>query len=230
MLADFQTLAAALTRDDAGKISADDADGAISLAVTRYSKDRPRAKVEDVAAPGGKLLPLPASWEAGFSALSGLEYPVGDVPPSMIGSQAWAMYNAPGGMSIMVFDSIPVGAAVRASYGVAHQVSGVTDTVPPGDREAVCCLAAASLCDQLASLYSGDTDSTIGADSVNHQSKAAEFAARAKALRKRYHDELGIDDRKNVAAGVVVDLDLSSSLGGDRLGHGIGYRGSRRGR
>lgn len=226
MLADFQALAAALTRDDAGKLSADDVDGAITLAVTRYSKDRPRLKVEDITAAGGKLLGLPAAWENGFSKLNSLEYPIGDVPPSLI--SGWMMYNAPSGLSIMVGDSLTANAAVRASYGVMHQVSSSTDTVPLGDREAVCCLAAASLCDQLASLYSGDTDSTIQADSVNHQSKAAEYAARAKALRKRYHDELGIGEKKSVAAGAVVNLDLPNSLGGDRLGHGTGYRGSRR--
>jgi hypothetical protein len=113
---------------------------------------------------------------------------------------------------------------VRAVFTITHEVSEVDDTVPLGDREAVCCLAAASLCDQLAGLYSGDSDSTIQADSVNHQSKAGEFASRARALRKRYLDELGIDAKKNVAAGVVVDLNLSNSQGGPRLTHRRGYR------
>jgi hypothetical protein len=128
----------------------------------------------------------------------------------------------------MVSYPIVANATVRSSYSIAHQVSGSADTIPLGDREVVCCLAAASLCDQLASLYSGDSDSTIQADSVNHQSKAAEFAARARALRKRYFDELGIDTKKNVAAGEVVNLDLPSSLGTERLTHGVSFRRGRR--
>lgn len=229
-LSDFQTLVADLVRDDAGKISIAQRDLAISVAVARYSKDRPRDKVQDITAAGGNLLALPAAWETDFSDLDSLEYPVGKFPASYITPQAWSLYNAPAGLSIMVSYSLPVNATVRATFSIAHQVNAGADTVPLGDREAVCCLAAASLCDQLASLYSGDTDSTIQADSVNHQSKAGEFSSRARALRKRYFDELGIDPKKNVAAGVVVDLDLASSLGGDRLTHGVGFRSNRRSR
>jgi len=118
-----------------------------------------------------------------------------------------------------VLNSFSVGAVVRATYTIAHDVSVSADTIPMGDREPVCCLAAASLCDQLAGFYSGDSDSTIQADSVNHQSKAGEFASRARGLRKRYLDELGIDAKKNVAAGVIVDLNLNDSQGYPRLVH-----------
>jgi hypothetical protein len=218
-LTDFQTLVSDLVRDDAGKISNAQRDIAITGAVIRYSKDRPRPRIEDVAASGGNLLGLPTGWENDFSVLQGLEYPIGKVPPSMINSQAYSLYSAPAGLSIMVGYSIPVSAAVRVTYTIAHQVDIAVDTVPAGDREAVCCLAAANLCDQLASLYSGDSDSTILADNVNHQSKASEFAKRAKDLRKRYFDELGIDTKKNMAAGAVVQLTNTDSQGRPRLTH-----------
>lgn len=227
-LSDFQSLVDDLLRDDASRISATQRDTAIATAVARYSKDRPRAKVQDVVSPGGNLLPLPAAWESAFSDLDILEYPVGNVPPIYISPQAWSLYATPTELKIMVSFGLPVSASVRATYSIAHQVDGSADTVPIGDREPVSCLAAASLCDQLAGLYSGDSDSTISADSVNHQSKAGEYASRARSLRKRYFDELGIDTKKNVPAGVVVDLDLGSSLGADRLTHGVGYRGSQR--
>lgn len=221
---DFQTLVTGLVRDDAGKITVAQRDLAIATAVARYSKDRPRAKVEDITAPGGNLLPLPAAWQTNFSGLDSLEYPVGKFPASYISQQAWSLYARPTGPSIMVSYAIAAGSTVRATYSIAHQVDAGADTVPLGDREAVSCLAAASLCDQLASLYSGDTDSTIQADSVNHQSKAGEFSARARALRKRYFDELGIDTKKTVAGGVVVNLDLANSQGGDRLTHSRRFR------
>jgi len=203
-LTDYQTLVTDLVRDDAEKISIEQRDHAIVSAVLRYSKDRPLPKVEDITSTGGNLLDLPAAWQPDYSALDSLEYPVGNFPTSFISPQCWSLYATPTGLSIMVSYALPVGAPVRATFSVEHQVNGTTDTIPSGDREPVCCLAAANLCDQLASLYSGDSDSTISADSVNHQSKAAEFAARARALRKRYFDELGIEPKKNVAAGVVV--------------------------
>jgi hypothetical protein len=228
-LSDFQTLVSDLVRDDAGKISETQRDNAIAAAVARYSKDRPRPKVQDVtSAEGGNYLDLPEAWESDFSELQNLEYPIGEFPPSFVSSQAWSLYAAPEGLSIMVGYSFPQDAVIRVSFSIAHQVDSTEDTIPLGDREPVCCLAAANLCDQLAGLYSGDGDSTIQADSVDHRSKASEFSSRARALRKRYFDELGIDTNKTVAAGVVVDLDLQSSLGGERLTHGKTYRGTRR--
>lgn len=224
MLIDYQTLVDKLVRDDAGKLTPTDRDQAIGVAVARYGKDRPRVKVDDVAAAGGNTLPLPASWEAGFSTLASLEYPLGEVPPAYLETGCWGMYNAPAGPQVMVRDSIAAGVLVRATYTIAHVVTTVVDTIPATDREPVASYAAAVLLDQLASLYSGDSDSTIQADSVNHQSKAGEFASRARTLRKRYYDDLGIDTKRNGAVGVVVNLDLANSLGRDRLTHPRRFR------
>lgn len=224
MLADYETLVAAAVRDDAANLDIAEIRSAITQAVARYSKDRPRLKVQDVVSPGGNLLPLPAAWEADFSQLNSLEYPVGDVPPSMIGAGGWAMYAAPSGLNIQVMEAVSAAATVRATYTIAHVLSGVADTIPVGDRESVSSYAAAMLCDQLASLYSNDQDSTIKADSVQHTSKAGEYARRAKVLRQRYFDDLGIDTKRNVAAGAVVNLDMASSVGRDRLTHPRRYR------
>lgn len=223
-LSDFQSIVDDLLRDDAGRISPTQRDTAIATAVARYSKDRPRQKVEDIVAPGGNLLPLPSAWETDFSQIQSLEYPIGNVPPAIISAQDYELYTSPSVVLIMVRDGLGINENIRVAFTITHVVSDVADTVPLGDREALCCLAAASLCDQLAGFYSGDSDSTIQANSVNHQSKAGEFASRARALRKRYLDELGIDAKKNVAAGVVVDLNLSNSQGGSRLTHRRGYR------
>ena len=209
----YQSTVNALVRDDANRISIEQRDVAIEQAIIRYSKDRPAKKVEDVVAPGGNTLPLPSQWQLDFSQLKSVEYPLGRVPPNLISPQDFTLYDTPNGTVIMLRDALPLNEQVRLSYSVMHVVDVTDDTVPTGDQEAVCCLAAASLCDQLASFYSNDTDSTIKADSVNHQTKAAEFAARAKSLRKRYLDELGIDAKKNVAAGVIVGLESSNSLG-----------------
>lgn len=218
-LIDLQTLTDNLVRDDAGKIATPERDSAIALAVSRYSKDRPATKVEAITAAGGKWLDLPASWEAGFSALQALEYPVGEAPPNVLGADEWSLYQGLSGLQILLVNSVPAAVTVHATFSIQHVVDVSTDTIPGVDQEAVASYAASLLCDQLASLYSGDTDSTIQADSVEHQSKARDFAIRAKTLRKRYYDELGIDAKRNVAAGVVVDLDGKDSQGNDRLQH-----------
>ncbi|HVL37309.1 MAG TPA: hypothetical protein VM489_16690 [Burkholderiales bacterium] len=225
MLADYQTIVSELVRDDGGKISPAERDRAIAAAVMRYSKDRPRTKVEDVTPESSQLLPLPASWEAGFSDVVALEHPKGRVPPVHLKPERVALYSDPAGTKIMLLDHVAVATdSVRASFTVAHQVDAQIDTVPAADREAVACWAAASLCDQLAAFYSSGTDSTIQADAVDGRSKAQEYSARAKTLRVRYHNELGIDFKKAAPAGAVVNLDFPDSRGQDRLTHPARYR------
>jgi hypothetical protein len=102
---------------------------------------------------------------------------------------------------------------LRVSYTVRHQLDGSADTVPDQDREAVACWAAALLLDQLAAKFSGDRLSTIPADSVDHQSKGRDYAARAAALRKRYTAALGVNPDRLAPAGVVVATRPKNSLG-----------------
>lgn len=219
-LADFQPLVESLVRDDNGKISATDRDNAIARAVERYSRDKPRDKVEDIDGLGTQLLAVPAGWVDNFSTLKLLEYPLGNVPPTLIGQDDISIYRTPSGVQIQLRVSVAAGTDnVRATYTVKHQLDGANDTIPADHREPVACLAASSLCEQLAALYSGQTDTTIQADTVDYKNKSAMFAARARALRKRYTDELGIGEARNVAAGVVVALADRDSRGQARLTH-----------
>ncbi len=221
MLSDYQALVDDLVRDDTTKIATTDRDLAIGLASQAYSKDRPRTKVEDLVAAGGNELALPAAWEADFSELRSLEHPIGNVPPTKIQTESYRLYQKPASTVIQLDSAIGAGQSVRATYTIRHQLDGGGDTIPVGDREAVASYAAAMLLDQLAAFFAGASDSTIGADAVDHRSRSAEFAARARALRKSYYDRLGLDPKRAVAAGAVVELNIKDSLGGPRLTHGL---------
>lgn len=224
-LADFQTLTTALHRDDTGKITTGDRDIAIASAVQRYSRDRPRLKSQDVIAAAANLIALPAAWETDFSAVRAIEYPIGSVPPDFLAQDRYALHlQTDGTYQIMLLDAVNIGEGLRITYTIRHQVDGSGDTVPAHEREAVCCWAAALLLDQLAALFSGDSNSTIQADSVDHGGKSREYAARARALRTRYFDELGLTPKKNAAAGVEVNLNTDDSRGQDRLTHPRRYR------
>lgn len=224
-LADHQTLTIALTRDDSGKVTTTDRDVAIASAVRRYNQDRPQIKVEDVAATGANTLPTPTGWQAGFSVPVSVEYPIGDAPPTLIAQDRFGLYQPPSGTKVLqLLDAVNVGTTMRVTYTIRHLLDVSNDTIPEEHREAVCSWAAAQLCEQLAALYANANDSTIQADVVDRSSKGRDYASRAKALRQRYLDELGVDPKRTVAAGVVVNLDLSDSQGRDRLTHGRRYR------
>lgn len=223
MLSDYQTLVDSLIRDEDELLSTADKDAAIAAAVTRYSLDRPRTKVEDITlATTGQLLDLPAGWETDFSALRSLEYPIGDVPPTLI--DGWQLYQSPTAIQIQLASGLAAGAVIRANYTIVHQVDVAQDTVPVVHRTAVANFAAGRLAGQLAALYAGDQAPTIAADSIDHADKSRKFSALANTLRKRYFDALGINPKRTVAAGVVVDMDLKNSLGRDRLTHSGRYR------
>lgn len=225
MLSHFQTLTDSLVSDDAAKIDVVDRDNAIAYGVLRYSQDRPSDKVQDLTPAASRSLPLPTLWVADFSALKALEYPIGGVPPTLLENDRYALYRAPSGLTIQLLDAVAVAANnVRCTFTVQHSLSTTEDTLPPKDREAVCCWAAALLCEQLASLYSANTDSTIQAAHVETMSKAQQYARRARDLRKRYLDELGVAETRTVAAGVVVNLDFAASDGQDRLTHRRRFR------
>ncbi len=223
-LADLQTLVDDLVRDDAGKVAVSERDRAIGLAVVRYGQDRPRSVLEDVTADGSSFLPLPAGWEDGGSRIVSLEYPIGQWPISYLSQEGYGVVDTPIGDEIRLAGAIPAGASVRVLFSTSHVLDAINDTLPVNDREAVACYAASVLMDQLASLHSGDGDSTISADSVEHRSQAQEYASRARAFRARYFDGLGLDPKRTRPASTVVDLDLPDSRGRDRLTHPRRYR------
>lgn len=223
-LYDFQTSIADLVRDDAGKIADAERDRAITRAVARYSQDWPRQVVEDVTADGSNYLPLPTAWADGDTAITSLEYPVGEWPISLISTEWYGVVPGPMGDEIRLAGAIISGETVRVVLTVPHVLNATTDTLPDAHHEAVVSYAAALLMDQLASLHSGDTDSTIQADSVEHRSQAQEYASRARSYRARYAEILGIDPKRLRPAGTTVNLSQPDSRGRDRLTHPARHR------
>jgi hypothetical protein len=213
MLSDYQTLVTDLVRDDAARISEAQQDSAIATAVARYGADRPRNKAEDLTPVSGNLLALPAGWQAGFSRLQSIEYPIGEVPPTLIEADQWSMYLGTSAEQIAVTSALPAGSTVRANYTIRHVVDDSTDTIPAEDRYAVACFAAASLCDQLAAFYANDSDSTIQADTAKSEPRATAYGRRAKQYRDFYLNHLGLHEQGNQAAGTVV-----ATLGPSRRG------------
>lgn len=222
MLDDLRTLVDDLVRDVVGRLGEAARDRAAGLAVVQYGKDRPRTRVTSAAAtkagdPPVVQLPLPSGWAAGASSALAIEQPVGHVPPCFLPRHLWAQIETPDGPIIGLPSEIAVGTTCRLTWSLPHVVDETEDTMPTADREAVAHYAAALLLDQAAALTSGDQSSTIHADAVDHDKAAPNYAERARTARKRYHDLLGIDPKRQQPAAVIVQPPLASTTGASRL-------------
>ncbi|MEA5113023.1 MAG: hypothetical protein VB050_03265 [Geobacteraceae bacterium] len=182
--------------DDPGDYAA-----AVTEALKRYSKHRPRLICEDLAGNSTHDLAMPAGWTEGISAIVSVEYPVGTVPETLLESDDWAEYMTPAGKKIRLMHDAPSAAEhVRVLYQAVH----TEVTLPATDLEAVANLGA-SICQRLlAALYAQTSDPTIGADVVNYRSKADEFRRLADANEAQYNGHLGIGKDTPAAAAMAV--------------------------
>ena len=211
---DFQTLVGGLVRDESGAVSENERDQAINLAVVRYSTDRPRSAIEAIIGTGN-LLDLPEGWALNFSSLQAIWLPSDSGRVPLEGR----LENTLAGLRIRLAENLAAGTEVHVEYSILHEVADLVDTVPARDREAVASWAAQLLLEQLSSLYSGHREPTIQGDTTDWQSKGRDYAARAKRLRENYLNHLGIDPKRTVPCGAIVNFDLRDQLGGDRIVH-----------
>jgi len=214
-----------------GEIPLEEADKilSINIAMKAHSKRRPRVIVEDEDGDGGFDYAITGleHWSDGFSVIKTVEYPVDDddETPEVLQDDEWMIYEKPSGQVLRFKEDTPTADEdFRVIYTALHTCTTSACTVKAYDEEPVQALAAAYFCDMLATYYAQSGDSTIGADSVDHKSKAKEYAARATAYRKIYFDHLGIAEGKTPAASLIRDQDKNASWAGDGVTHKNRYR------
>jgi hypothetical protein len=200
-LADFQQLVDDMVADQASVITPEVRDRAIEQARVRYSADCERELVEDVTwLVDGFDGPLPTGWSLG-AYVRQAEYPIGHKPPSLV---ELAVYQTPTGQSLAAVEPFEAGSVVRVTYVAPHLLQGgldAADTIPLHHRQAVAQFAAYVLCQQLATRYSAERETAIGADVSQTETRARAYAARAKEYRSAYYIGTGqVDPYAKTAA------------------------------
>ncbi|MFE8644130.1 hypothetical protein ACFX58_03485 [Sphingomonas sp. NCPPB 2930] len=209
-LADYQQLVDSMVRDQSGTITPLDRDRAIELARLRYSQDARRELVEDVTWTAlGVFGPAPMGWTP-FATVLRAEYPIGQQPLAEIHA---AVYEAPGGLGLETVNALPPGAVVRLTITAPHVLRDqpAADTIPLVHREAVASYAAHLLCKQLASYFSGQRETAIGADVSQTDTRARQYASQAKDYRRAYYASLGLVDPYSDKAGAVAGSGVASA-------------------
>ena len=187
-ISNIQQLVAGHLQDDAAKLTSGEVVAAIEEAIAgRYSKDRPRHAVADLAGNGVTYewaLSSISGWDEGFSQVRSIEYPRGETVPAYLDSDTWAMYESPSGRSLRFRSPLTNGKYARVVFTAPHAVDA--STLPASDLYAIGALAAALAARRLAASYAQTGDSSIVADSVNYRSKSAEYLALARHLEQDY--------------------------------------------
>jgi hypothetical protein len=202
---------------------------AINQAIKTYSTTKPRVVVEDEDGNGtiDYAIALLADWSDGFSVIKAIEYPVDDdeAAVNVLQDDAWQIYQKPTGKQLRFLENTPsTSDDIRISYTSLHVCTDDACTIPAIDEGAVQMLAAATFCDMLATYYAQTSDSVIQADSVDHKSKASEYASRARTYRQQYLNHLGIKEGSVAPASVTRDQDAKTSHGMDGMTHKKRFR------
>jgi hypothetical protein len=189
--------------------------------VSRYSADAPRVRVEDVTSvAGGQRLPVPSGWIDGWSEVRALEYPIGQIPSSLIGLDAVSVYDTPDGPELVLLISLLPSDQVRVSYTEFHALTTLASTLPTRHERAVACLAASDLCGQLSAHYATEGAPTLAADTADHIGKTERYRSRARDLAAEYSNVVGAarSDRQKPAMASAV-IESRDSLGRRTLFH-----------
>jgi hypothetical protein len=205
---DYQQLVSDMVRDSATVVDTAARDRAIEQARVRYSADALRTLVADVTWPqAGYSAPAPEGWNE-EAWVKQAEHPIGQQPPSFVDLSIMAAPGEGGAVAWSLASPVwlPADAVIRLTYTAGHELRPAVeateetpavpgaDTIPVKHRLAVASYAASLLCRQLAAYYSGQRESAIGADSSRTETRAREYAARAKEYRAAYYADLGVAD------------------------------------
>lgn len=218
-LSDYQTHVDSLVRDRDDVVSTDQRDAAIAAAVRAYSIAQPRSVVVDVTGAGSCRIGLPQGFTED-SRLRRVEYPIGFVPTRYVELAEVSIYRSPTERQIQLPMAIAIGDTVRITYTSTHVLDATDDTIPDRHAYAVQCLAASMLCGQLASYYAGDSEPTISADTVDHQSKSQFWRRRHDDLMAEYTRAVGkTPDPRKQPASATTPLPHGNALGHANLFH-----------
>jgi len=180
--------------DQEHKLDSDSLSACITQALKEYSARKPRYITEESTANGTAFLPLPASWDDGFSAVARLEEVDASGEPLLVEPQGYQLLQQPNPAADVIFLTrhTPQNDVVfRVKFPILHVVDDASSSIPAVDEAAVIDLAASHACLRLAAEYLQHENASLGTVQIDYKSKASEYRSQAKEYRNRYNDHLG---------------------------------------
>jgi len=168
---------------------------AVAAAANEYSMMFPQELYqEDTLTNGIKEYDLPL----GYFNVVRIQYPLEDYPPIFLDD---ADYFVKDEQWCFVSINPTTGEEARVYYTTSWEA----EDIPSKHFEPVCNLAAAVVCEQLASRYTRMSRRQIGADSVDYKMRASDSKNDAIMFRKSAYRLLGVADIKHASATARFD-------------------------
>lgn len=161
-------------------------DQAVTAGLLEYSGNNPKLDQDTVAQTSGTYeYDLPTDWDYGLSSIQNIEYPSGENPKAFLdprnvyltgdGHWRWTDFAPETGKSAVVHYTRPV----------------LESEVPPAHFDGVALLCAATAAEAISAKYAHQSNSVIGADSVDYKMRASDFVRQAKIYREAAWRALG---------------------------------------
>lgn len=170
----------------------------IKPALAQYSVDRPYELAVEQPGAGSAYFDMPAGWLDGFSALTAVEYPARQNPPSLLDEQSFQIVRKPADVSIkqVLLAATPTAAEhVRFYFTAAWPTPTATPTIDKVDDvayHAVTSLAASLCLVHLAAEAARDRSAALPSNFVAGKERSQALQRESERYRAVYNSFLGI--------------------------------------
>ena len=125
-----------IVKDDSAKlVNPDDYELKIAEALNTYSKHRPDTDVVDVTGNGGHDYDLPTGWSEGFSEIKSIEYPIGDIPATLLDPDTYEIYQNTTKKQVRLLNNSP---AAADTFRITFTIPRTITTIIATDEDAFC--------------------------------------------------------------------------------------------
>jgi hypothetical protein len=178
-----------------GVIKKSEASQHLDKALLIYSKYQPLEKIEKVLVPvPANVFDLPDDWDMGFSSVRYIEYPIDNMPLSMLKEKDFEIFLNDSNKYQLRF-AYDLSTAYRLSYNIAHSFNTDNPALissPASDAYCICDIAAAYYLLSLSARYGQSVKPEISADTVDYNTKTDQYRRLAKELMGHAASWLGI--------------------------------------
>lgn len=191
-----------LVRDASGRdlspVQIDEA--GLAPAFADLATDYPYRTTVEVTSTGTAFLEAPAGWVRGRSRITGIEYPIGENPPSALDPVSWTVVRSPGDVAVdnvlLLDDTIPNGAMARVSFEAPSWPfpdDATADVIDDVGFEAVCALATAKCLYTLGAEAARKVSASLPTNVVGGTGRVSDLMEIAKRFESTYQRLLGLD-------------------------------------